>query len=586
MEKLLASYGFIQCCERQARLFFHYSQFSGTIEHLKLGDPVEFEMTYDRRTGKPIASRVVKIRSEAPIDDGSGFVDNSKEQLSNGFITTEPSASEEGRVAYENQGECFFLPFTPDEVEPGTILRAKDKVTFRLVTDKAGNLRARNLALIQSTPDQYQGIVCTKKDTFGFIERADIVREIFFHSTACDDFKSLNVGDEVSFQTQTRNDKKVAVSLRILPKGSVVFEDVSSDRYSGFITRMPDKFISNTTGRPRYSSSAPSLAISYGSGNNSITPAPESGVIKYQICGQEEEIFFALKDINGEFTVKKGDLVTFNFVTDRRDGVKHAGRIELHENCFNVTNEPREQGYIASIKDAYGFIKFFNREGTKVYFKLTEVLDPNYQININDEVEFTLTQDISSPGKMQASRIRFLPNGTILQNVLSKSDNSSNNCVIPVASLPVSSNPHMASGYDYPLIDLGTDDSCNFAASNQSSSVKRNEFSGLTQGNAICSDTWSAILSTIPLPSNNCNNPSDKNTFVNGHVTSAYGHADLMSFRSKTSRPDHLIVKLKAPAGSNNAKVILVRRPRGPDGTKGFNETKQQTTSTAIAGDI
>lgn len=49
------SYGFIQCCERQARLFFHFSQFSGNIEHLKIGDPVEFEMTYDRRTGKPIA---------------------------------------------------------------------------------------------------------------------------------------------------------------------------------------------------------------------------------------------------------------------------------------------------------------------------------------------------------------------------------------------------------------------------------------------------------------------------------------------------------------------------------------------------
>lgn len=58
------SYGFIQCCERQARLFFHFSQFSGNIEHLKIGDPVEFEMTYDRRTGKPIASIVSKIAPE------------------------------------------------------------------------------------------------------------------------------------------------------------------------------------------------------------------------------------------------------------------------------------------------------------------------------------------------------------------------------------------------------------------------------------------------------------------------------------------------------------------------------------------
>jgi cold shock CspA family protein len=52
IEKLLHSYGFIQCCERQARLFFHFSQFDGNIEHLKIGDPVEFEMTDDRRTGR------------------------------------------------------------------------------------------------------------------------------------------------------------------------------------------------------------------------------------------------------------------------------------------------------------------------------------------------------------------------------------------------------------------------------------------------------------------------------------------------------------------------------------------------------
>lgn len=63
------SYGFIQCCDRQARLFFHFSQFDGNIEHLKIGDPVEFEMTYDRRTGKPIASSVSKIAPDVVSRD-------------------------------------------------------------------------------------------------------------------------------------------------------------------------------------------------------------------------------------------------------------------------------------------------------------------------------------------------------------------------------------------------------------------------------------------------------------------------------------------------------------------------------------
>jgi cold shock CspA family protein len=61
---LKQSYGSIQCCERQARLFFHFSQFYGNIEHLKIGDPVEFEVTYDPSSGKLIASFVSKIAPE------------------------------------------------------------------------------------------------------------------------------------------------------------------------------------------------------------------------------------------------------------------------------------------------------------------------------------------------------------------------------------------------------------------------------------------------------------------------------------------------------------------------------------------
>ena len=37
IEKLLTSYGFIQCSERQARLFFHCSQYNGNLQDLKVG---------------------------------------------------------------------------------------------------------------------------------------------------------------------------------------------------------------------------------------------------------------------------------------------------------------------------------------------------------------------------------------------------------------------------------------------------------------------------------------------------------------------------------------------------------------------
>lgn len=61
VEKMLHSYGFVQCCDREARLFFHYSEFQGDIETLNPGDAVEFQMSYDRRSGRPVACHLAKV---------------------------------------------------------------------------------------------------------------------------------------------------------------------------------------------------------------------------------------------------------------------------------------------------------------------------------------------------------------------------------------------------------------------------------------------------------------------------------------------------------------------------------------------
>lgn len=45
VEKLLTSYGFIQCSERQARLFFHCSQYNGNLQELKIGGEEQDSMT-------------------------------------------------------------------------------------------------------------------------------------------------------------------------------------------------------------------------------------------------------------------------------------------------------------------------------------------------------------------------------------------------------------------------------------------------------------------------------------------------------------------------------------------------------------
>ncbi|KAF6201517.1 hypothetical protein GE061_003908 [Apolygus lucorum] len=368
IEKLLHSYGFIQCCERQARLFFHFSQFGGNIEHLKIGDPVEFEMTYDRRTGKPIASIVSKIAPEVVLS----------EERVTGTVTTElritnsdgtSQGDTQGRISYENRGECFFLPYNKDDVEGNVTLRTGDKVSFQIATNPRGNLGATHVRLENPAhPVKYQGVVCSMKESFGFIERADVVKEIFFHFSEAKTNEPLELGDDVEFTIQTRNGKEVACNITTLPSGTVVFEDVCNETVKGQVL----KPIERTA--PRH---------------QSTDPLP--GRIRYRAPDHSEvEIPFGDKDQQGEFTLRHGDWVEFRIATDRRDQLQRATNISLLLESFKVSGERREQGAVAAIKDNYGFIRCADRDA-RIYFHFNEVLDDT-TVTVDTEVEFTVCQ--------------------------------------------------------------------------------------------------------------------------------------------------------------------------------------------------
>jgi cold shock CspA family protein len=314
IEKLLHSYGFIQCCDRQARLFFHFSQFDGNIEHLKIGDPVEFEMTYDRRTGKPIASAVTKIAPEVVM----------REERVIGFVTTEARTDPEtggetqGRISYENRGECFFLPFTTNDVEGNVTVASGDKVSFQMATmARSGNLVARTIRLENpAAPVKYQGVVNSIQEdkSFGFIERADVVREIFFRNTDLEAGEDIDLGDNVEFTIQTRNGKEVATNIIKLPSGTVVFEDVGTEYFRGQVLKPIDR---------NYRAMAEGDAL--------------SGRVKYRGHDRsEKEVQFGETDQVGDFTLKHGDWVKFVIAVDRRDKHPRATKIELLDESFKV----------------------------------------------------------------------------------------------------------------------------------------------------------------------------------------------------------------------------------------------------------
>jgi cold shock CspA family protein len=88
------------------------------------------------------------------------------------------------------------------------------KVTFNVGQDRRTNqFFARNIEIIgRSSPPvpsikRYRGIISTMKDSFGFIEREDALKEIFFHITEFGPNVATNTiqpGVEVEFDIQDR----------------------------------------------------------------------------------------------------------------------------------------------------------------------------------------------------------------------------------------------------------------------------------------------------------------------------------------------------------------------------------------------
>ncbi|XP_026681006.1 cold shock domain-containing protein E1-like [Diaphorina citri] len=205
--------------------------------------------------------------------------------------------------------------------------------------------------------------------------------------------------------------KEVAVNLSLLPRGSVVFEDITEDIVKGQVLKPLER------GLPRHPNT---------------DPLP--GRIRYRAPDHSEvEIPFGEKDQRGDFTLKHGDWVQFQVATDRRDSLRRATRISLLHESFLVSGERREQGVVTSLSpsEGYGWVRSAERE-PRLAFKLGEVLDRSErELKVNDEVEFTTVQDTTlsaggARGQTQYSAIRMirLSPGTVqfeLCNFLNKS---------------------------------------------------------------------------------------------------------------------------------------------------------------------
>jgi len=353
-------------------------------------------MSYDRKTGKPVACHLVLL------EPGSVSFEILSEEKVTGTVAQEPKLIKPrssfsnaidglGRVTYEQKGECFFLPFSMEDMEDSSRVKNGDQVTFFIATDKRnGNIRARRVRLLQpAKQDRYEGVVCSMKDTFGFIERSDVVREIFFHySEYQGNINELLLGDDVQFSVTNRNGKEVGTNIVKLPEGTVIFEDVALERRRGRV----EKTLKAPHGRRQSD--------------------PLAGRIVYETVNGPIEIPYGDKDQKGDYTLQPGDLVEFNIATDRRDKLQRATNITIVEDTFKINNEKRESGLIAAVKDGFGFLTCTERD-TRMFFHFSELMDPEREIKQGEEVEFTVVADPTTPSRHIAIRIKYLPKGTI-----------------------------------------------------------------------------------------------------------------------------------------------------------------------------
>lgn len=148
----------------------------------------------------------------------------------------------------------------------------------------SGNLGACHVRLENPAhPVRYRGVVCSMKESFGFIERADVVKEIFFHFSEAKTVKEeLKLGDDVEFIIQTRNGKEVACNITKLPPGSIVFEEVNNEIMKGQVLKPLERG---------------------NAARHQNDPLP--GRIRYRAPDYAEvEVPFGDKDQKGDFTLK------------------------------------------------------------------------------------------------------------------------------------------------------------------------------------------------------------------------------------------------------------------------------------------
>ena len=267
-----------------------------------------------------------------------------------------------------------------------------------------------------------QGVICTLKESFGFIHCADRPEEIFFHysSVVSPHPDELRIDDEVEFRvgSSARDpDKLAALEVKRLPADQKIVwekeEGEEGQKYQGIVEKPVREDRRNPTPLPgsirilvpKQEHQNEDEKVEDGEKDGTVMSATEGPLVRFTLrdfIGEDSakdatwnRATSIRKGNNGPRTLSKGDLVECRMFRDRRtkevwareirllQSEKERARLEAEKQM--LSNASLEHGVITSLKGDYGFLRS-NKRREEVFFHYSNIhVDDEDGENDNDK---------------------------------------------------------------------------------------------------------------------------------------------------------------------------------------------------------
>ncbi|CAG2057050.1 unnamed protein product [Timema podura] len=362
-------------------------------------------MTFQGRSNKPMDQSVVKLEAERL----------------RGHVVCEPVSDQDakerrGWIMHENRGNTYFLFFGQADVTSDTQLFAGDEVTFQRATYKLGEQGAVELRLVQRA-FTCLGIVSCIKDSLGYIERADLPKEVvFYFSDVRLVADSLKVEEEVGFTVKGRNGREKATGITRVEPGTVIIEDVCVKSLRGKVVQPLERAPPGTTMRAvNISLCLESLITSHEPREKGVVTLLK-GMYGFIRCNDRaHNVYFSLDEIlEPKREVYINDEVEYTPMESNSEYRHNALRIR-HLNPDNPLST--HYGYIAAFENEYGYIETsgLQQEVHNVVYHINQFRGTKIHLEIGSEVKYKVYSRLASQPMINAESVRLLPHGSIKQ---------------------------------------------------------------------------------------------------------------------------------------------------------------------------